>query len=237
MPAWAEELRITYDIGDIPVTITRDAAGTYQWDGLPYPGTVLYQPQNGVIYYQHPEDPAWHTITPAMLQGVVATAKPTNGPAWQAWQGQPTLRWNIAADAATSCQPVFASQPAAQMAGLTVADLYHVLTALQWLNAGAIPNPCERLFFAPADAARIGLPVLFTGPNGAWQLSEVVRTSASTIDLPRNATPVDDDVRLRLLLVQFSPTERVELLKKYGELPISQQVQAISLLLTQESLP
>lgn len=238
-------LSITYDASNTPLTITHDGAGVYSFDGLPYPGTVLYTPANGVVYYQHPEDPIWHTVTPAMLRGLLAPAAASQGPAGTPWQAQTTLRWNITTPVAnpqndmadpksgTVCQPVFASTGAAAMAGLNVADLSLVLTTLQWLNAGAIPNPCEKLQYSAKAAQEIGLPTLFSGPNGNWQLQEIVQTSTTFITLPM-ATPMDDATRLRLLLVQFSPDDRARLLKDYGHLPVQQQIEAISPLLTQE---
>lgn len=228
---------------DMPLTITHDGAGVYGFDGLPYPGQVLYTPSNGVVYYQHPEDPLWHTVTPAMLRNVVVPASVSQGPAGSPWQGLSSFRWNITADAAApgmpeesvACPPVFGSQGAAGMAGLNVTDIQQVLTTLQWLSGGAIPNPCEKLQFTAEAANAIGLPVSFSGPNGNWQLQEIVQTSTTAIMLP-SAPPMDDPTRLRLLLLQFSPAERAHLLKQYADLPVQMQIQAISLLLTQETI-
>jgi hypothetical protein len=238
LPVWAagaSGLRITYDMSGLPLTITRDAAGTYQFDGLPYPGVVLYQPKSGIMYYQHPEDPAWHTVTAPMLADVVSPATVKAGPAWQPWQGQPTLRWDVTVEK-TACAPMFASQGVAAQGGLNVADFAEVLTALQWLNGG-VSHPCEKAFFPADAAAKVGMPVQFSGPNGPWQLQEVVQAEVEPIEVPAVSTPVDDDTRLNLLLVQFSPNERVNLLKKFGNLPVGQQVEAISKLLMDEAQP
>jgi hypothetical protein len=235
-------LTITYDMSGAPLTITHDGAGVYSFDGLPYPGTVLYTPANGVVYYQHPEDPVWHTVTPAMLRSVVVPAAVSQGPTSTPWQDQSTFRWNITTPAAmpgstqnggTACRPIFGSSGAAEMSGLNVADIAQVLTTLQWLNAGSIPNPCEKLQYSAEQATKIGLPTILTGPNGNWQLQEVVQTSATATTLPM-AYPMDDATRLRLLLIQFSPEERATLLTKFGSLPTQQQIDAISPLLTQE---
>lgn len=248
MPAHAQiaqpALNITYDMSGQPLTITHDGTGVYSFNGLPYPGMVLYTPANGVVYYQHPEDPIWHTVTPAMLRSLVVPASVSQGPASTPWQEQSTFRWNITTPAnnpnaipqnGTKCQPVFASQGAASMAGLNVTDLYQVLTTLQWLSGGGISNPCEKLQFSAEAANKIGLPTIFSGPNGTWQLQEIVQTSTTSIPMP-NAQPMDDATRLRLLLIQFSPEERAELLKKYGELPTQVQIEQISPLLTQETI-
>ena len=128
---------------------------------------------------------------------------------------------------------MFASQGAAAMSGLNVTDLTYILATLQWLSGGAITNPCEKLQFSAESAGKIGLPTIFSGPNGNWQLQEIVKTSTTLITMPV-AQPMDDATRLRLLLIQFSPEERAELLKKYGDLPAQQQIQQISPLLTQE---
>lgn len=231
-------LSITYDMSGQPLTITHDGQGVYSFDGLPYPGTILYTPENGVVYYQHPEDPVWHTITPAMLRPIVVPATISQGPASHNWQDQSTFRWNVTSESAqpgTACPAMFASQGAAAMAGLNVTDLYEVLSTLQWLNAGAISNPCEKLQFSSENATSMGLPTIFTGPNGTWQLQEIVQTSTTAITLP-NAQPMDDATRVRLLLIQFNPDERAALIKKYGDLPTQQQIQAISPLLTQETI-
>lgn len=225
-------LSISYDMSGMPLTITFDGAGVYSFNGLPYPGTVLYTPENGVVYYQHPEDPIWHTITPAMLRNVVVPASVSQGPTATKWQDQSTFRWNITT-ADTACPPIFASVGAGAMSGLNVTDLYQVLTTLQWLSGGAITNPCEKLQFSAEAATAIGLPTLFTGPNGSWQLQEIVQTSTTAITMP-TAYPMDDNTRLRLLLIQFSPEERATLIGKYGDLPAQQQIQQISPLLTQE---
>ena len=225
-------LTITYDMSGLPLTITHDGNGVYSFNGLPYPGMVLYTPENGVVYYQHPEDPIWHTVTPAMLRNVVVPASVSQGPTATPWQDQSTFRWNITS-ADTACPSMFASGGAASMSGLNVTDLYQVLTTLQWLNGGNITNPCEKLQFSAEQATNIGLPTIFTGPNGNWQLQEIVQTSTSQITMP-TAYPMDDNTRLRLLLIQFSPDERAKLITKYGDLPAQQQIQQISPLLTQE---
>ncbi len=248
-------LIISYDMSGQPLSITHDGAGVYTFDGLPYPGTVIYTPVNGVVTYQHPDDPLWYTITPAMLQNVVVRPTISQGPQAKAWQGHPNIRWNITApqtaleanpnspleadlaqaptDAA--CPPMFGSARAAAMAGLTVADLAHVLTTLQWLNGGAIVNGCEKLQYTTEQAAKIGLPTGFTGPNGYWQLLGVEQTSTSLIPLPI-ASPITDSARLHLLLIQFGPEDRAELVRTYGNLPAQQQIERISPLLTQETV-
>lgn len=264
-PAVAEEtytsplkpppLTISYDMSGMPLTITHDGAGVYTFDGLPYPGTVIYTPENSVMYYQHPEDPLWHTLTPAMLKGVVVPATTSQGPVAKPWQQQANIRWNVTAPQTSfeanpnspleadmaqaptdaACPPIFGSAHAAAMAGLDVSDLSYVLTALQWLNGGAIVNGCEKLQFTTQQAQQIGLPTHFTGPNGIWQLQEIVQTSTTLIPLP-SATPLDDATRLRLLLIQFGPEDRAELVRQYGHLPVQQQIETISPLLTQETI-
>lgn len=231
-------LSISYDMSGQPLTITHDGAGVYSFNGLPYPGTVLYTPANGVVYYQHPEDPVWHTVTPAMLRPVVVPAGVSQGPAGAPWQDQSTFRWNITAprqgdNDGAICSPIFAASGAAAMSGLNVTDISLVLTTLQWLNGGSIPNPCEKLQYSAEAADKIGLPTIFSGPNGTWQLQEIVQTSTTAMTLPA-AYPMDDNTRLRLLLIQFSPEERAKLMTKYGELPAQQQIEQISPLLTQE---
>lgn len=248
-------LTISYDMSGMPLTITHDGAGVYGFDGLPYPGTVIYTPENSVIYYQHPEDPLWHTITPAMLKGVMVPAAISQGPVAKPWQQHTNIRWNITAPQTSfeanpnsplegnmaqapkvaACPPMFGSPAASHMAGLDVSDITYVLTTLQWLNAGAIVNGCEKLQFTAKQAEHIGLPTNFTGPNGVWQLQEIVQTSTSLIPLP-NAAPINDATRLRLLLAQFGPEDRADLMRQYGNLPTQQQIELISPMLTQETV-
>ena len=240
LPVYAVQggLRITYDMSGTPLTIARDAAGTYQIDGLPYPGNVLYQPSTGTIYYQHPEDPVWHTVTPQMLQAnmVLTPASASAGNAWQPWQGQPTKRWNISIGG-TQCQPLFTSQGAEQQMGLTVNDFARILGALEWLSSGTAPSGCEAPLFTQQQAVQMGAPVWLGTANGPWQLQTVTQEDIPAIQLPTNATPVDNDIRLRLLLVQFSPNERAELLKKFGDYPVAEQIEAIGKFLNQEAMP
>ncbi len=248
-------LTINYDMSGMPLTITHDGAGVYSFDGLPYPGTVIYTPANSVIYYEHPEDPLWHTLTPAMLKGVMVPAATSQGPVAKPWQQHANIRWNVTAPQTSfeanpmspleadmaqaptdaACPPVFGSQAAAEMSGLDVADITYVLTTLQWLNAGAIVNGCEKMQFTAKQAQQIGLPTNFTGPNGVWQLQEIVQTSTTLIPLP-SATPMDDATRLRLLLIQFGPEDRADLMRQYGKLPVQQQIDIISPMLTQETI-
>ncbi|PZP39900.1 MAG: hypothetical protein DI585_02515 [Pseudomonas fluorescens] len=242
-PVVPPPLAITYDMSGLPLTITHDGGGVYSFSGLPYPGSVLYTPTNGVVYYQHPEEPVWHTVTPAMLRGVVVPATISQGPVGRPWQDQTTFRWNLTTTAVnpedeintngTACKPMFGSASASEMSGLDVTDILHVLTVMQWLNGGGIPNPCEKLQFSAQQAKAIGLPTIFTGPNGLWQLQEIVQSPADYIQLP-NAQPMDDETRLHLLLIQFGPEERANLIRSYGNLPLQQQIELISPLLTQD---
>jgi len=231
--AAAGGLGITYDMSGSPLTIVRDAAGTYQVEGLPYPGNVLYRADTGTVYYQHPEDPVWHTVTPAMLQTVLTPVSASPGKAWQPWQGQPTQRWNLG----DNCSPIFTSQGAARQMGLTVADFSRIVGTLEWLNSGTNPPACESPAYTAQQAARMGAPVWLSAANGPWQLKSVTRQVVPLITIPANATPVDADIRLRLLLVQFSPNERAEILKKFGDYPVEEQVEAVSRMLNEVSTP
>ncbi|NBV54450.1 MAG: hypothetical protein EBR79_01905 [Proteobacteria bacterium] len=237
-------VRVVYDMSGIPLELRVDGRGVVALDGLPYPGQVFYDSKGAVVYYQHPEEAEWIKVPPTALAKVFVEAKITAGPAWQPWQGKPTKRWDmqvkrdngdgVMVDA--TCDQWFSSQPLAAQAGLNVGDLVRILAAVQWLNAGAVPEPCEKPLMTLAQAEEIGLPVLFTGPNGRWQLQELAREAVEDITLPE-AQLVDDNVRLRLLLVQYSPDERVALLKKFEGLPVGQQVEAIGRMLVEESLP
>lgn len=231
-------IRVTFDAGGAPVTMTRDAAGTIQFDGLPYPGLVLYRPSTGVVYYQHPSEPLWLTVQPGQGQGVSATV--AAGPAWQPWQGHPTQRWDIKGGldkAAPSCGQWYGSADAAQQAGVSMADMIRVLAVLEWLNAGSKGPVCQRLAITPAEGARIGLPVYWMTLSGPWQLTEVVRAGVAPIALPDAVKPVDDSVRLQILLSQFAPEERQAFVRANGTLPVARQVEAIEGALSEMVMP
>lgn len=234
-PESVAPLRITYDMSGLPLSISRDAEGTVMFDGLPYPGEVLYQPATGTIFYHHPEEAEWIAIPPAALEGMYASSTVTGGGKWQPWQGKATQQWDVKSEK-TVCDQWYASQALAADVGLNVADIMRVLVGVQWVNGGSVPDVCERVRITDADAAKVGLPVLFTGPNGRWQLQEIVKEPVEKMDMPK-ATPVDDETRLRLLLVQFSPEERAAMLTQFAGKSTQQQIEAISNLLNQDATP
>ncbi|MBI1308964.1 MAG: hypothetical protein GC129_03760 [Proteobacteria bacterium] len=227
---------ITYDMSDLPLLIVVDKSGTASVEELPFPGEVIYQPSTGTIYYHHPEEDGWLSLTSSTLAPllapvqVVADKSPT-----AAWKAHPTTGWEVKSGT-TTCDQWVGSPYAAQQGGLNVADILRIITAVQWLNAGTLENTCEKIGVSAAEAAKVGLPVLFTGPNGRWQLQDLTHEAVSPIAIPK-ATPLTDDARLRLLLVQFSPEERAQLLERFGNLPLPGQIQAISQLLNEEALP
>ncbi|HEX2859703.1 MAG TPA: hypothetical protein VHP58_05860 [Alphaproteobacteria bacterium] len=228
-PAHAvEALRLTYDAAGSPVTFERDNAGTIQVDGLPYPGLVLYRPSNGVVYYQHPDIPKWISVPTGTAVGVSATL--AKGAAWEKWQDQPSYRYDLKVTdngVQEDCGPLYASPGAGVQAGLNVADIWRILTAVAWLNAGKAAPACDRLVAEPAHGQAAGLPIHFNGPNGEWQLKELARTGVAKIDLPPAAEPVDEQARLDLMLRQFGPDERKKFLTQYSSLPLGQQVKLL----------
>jgi hypothetical protein len=228
-----EGLRLTYDAAEAPVTLQRDNAGTVQVEGLPYPGLVLYRPDTGVVYYQHPDLPAWLAVAPDTVQTVSATL--IRGAAWQPWQGQPTTAYQTKAGP-NDCGPLYASPDAAAQSGLTLTDIWRVLSALAWLNAGSASPPCDRLMVTrPEKGDAVGLPVRFEGPNGTWQLTELVRAGVAHIELPAAAEPADDATRLNLLLRQFTPDERQGFIRQYGTLPVARQLDLLEKALANSS--
>lgn len=238
-------LKVTYDMSGMPLTITRDAAGTVQFDGLPYPGLVLYRPQTGVVYYQQNDDPVWLTVPPGALATVVRPAKVVAGPAWQPWPAvgspQPTKRFDVKVtdetDEKVTCAPVFGSTYAARMAGMDIADLQRVLATLEWMHGGRITAPCDAADYAPDDVKAMGLPVIFAGPNGEWKLDDIVQADVPYIALPTAPQPFDERAHLTLLLSQFGPEEREAFLKQYGELPLAQQLDMVSRNLMMDAQP
>lgn len=231
MPIATEGLRMAFDVDGMPVNWQMDAAGTVQVDGLAYPGLILYVPATGVVYYQHPDEAEWLTVTPAMLEGYAYPTVLVEGAPWQPYLDAPTQRWEVKA-AQMTCDNWFTSAKAGAVSGLTARDIWMVFNALQWLHAGNAAGVCERLEVAPAVAAKVGLPMYFSGPSGRWQLTQLGRVELPAIPLPTNPVPVDDAVRLRLLMHQFGPEERADILKEIGTLPVAQQLQRVQNLLT-----
>jgi hypothetical protein len=230
LPAHAvDALRLTYTVDGTPVTLERDNAGTIQVDGLPYPGLVLYRPQTGMVYYQYPEIPQWFAVPPGRAEAVSATT--LKGPAWQKWpaqpDGQPSYRYAIKVPGGEDCGPLYASPGAGVQAGLSVADIWRILTTVAWINAGTAAPACDRLAIDNARGQLTGLPLHFNGPNGEWQLKELARTGIARIDLPVDAQPLDEASRLDILLRQFGPDERKNFLQNYGNLPIGQQINLV----------
>lgn len=227
--------RITYDMSGLPLSIMVDKTGNAHLEDLPFPGEVIYSAATGTIYYHHPEEDGWLSITPAALATILSPSTITAGAKGAPFNNQPTQQWDVKSGT-TPCDQWVASLAAAKQTGLNAADILHILTAVQWLNGGVVPNICEKIEVPAAVAEKVGLPVLFTGPNGRWQLQEVVAETVPTIEIPK-ATPVSDEARLRLLLVQYSPEERTQLLTKFAGLSPAKQVEAISSMLSMDSLP
>lgn len=230
-----QSVRISYDMSDLPLTIHVDKAGTARIEELPFPGEVIYQPSTGTVFYHHPEGEGWLAVPPAALAPVLVSSTVTAKGKWQPFNGQPTGEWEVKAGT-TLCDQWYASPSAAKQTGLNVSDLLRILTAVQWLNGGVVPNTCEKLGVTAEVAEKVGLPLLFTGPNGRWQLQEVAVENVPTIEIPK-ATPLTDEARLHLLLVQYSPEERAQLLTKFAGMSAAKQVEAISNMLSQDSLP
>jgi hypothetical protein len=245
-------LQLSFTVAGNPVEIQRDTAGTYSFTGLPFPGEVLYVPKTGTVYYLHPEEPIWLAVPPAQLNGQVATLLPKAGPAWTPYLDQPTRRWDIKAQrhdnitalpnpaSAQECAPAFTSVHAAQVSGLTIADLQRVILTLQWLNSG-LPaealSACDVALATPTQAGTIGLPMVWTNLIGNWQLTGLNTAAVGTFTIPTNTQFPDAEVRLRLLLVQLSPPERIAFIQQNSSLPIGQQVSLLASQLTQESMP
>lgn len=228
-------LRLTYDMSGVPLEITRDAHGTVQVDGLSYPGLVLYIPATQTVYYQPPDMPEWLAIPPTATEGYATPATVVPGAAWQPYLNSPTQRWQVKG-AQMECDNWFASHKAGQVTGMTGADLLRILTTLQWLHAGKAAAPCEKLSLDDAAAKTIGLPLYFTGLSVRWQLTELVQTDIPTITLPASPVPVDDGARLRILLAQFGPEDRQQVLTEVEKLPLSQQLERIEKILSEQSV-
>lgn len=223
-------LRLTYDMGGSPVTLTRDAAGTVQVDGLPYPGLVLYVPATGVVYYQHPEEVHWLAITPSDTEVYANPAVLVAGKPWQPYLDAPTQRWEVKV-AQMQCDNWFTSAKAAAVSGLNVGDMWRVFTSLQWLQAGSAAPLCERLAVDAKASASVGLPLYFNAPGGLWQLTELTQAEVANIPLPSTPQPVDDDVRLRVLMHQFSPDDRAAVMKDISNLPVARQIEQVQKML------
>lgn len=232
--AQAKGLTLTYDMGGVPLTILEDEAGTVQIDGLSYPGLVLYVPATQTVYYQPPDEPEWLAIPPTATEGYGLPATLVAGAAWQPYLNSPTQRWQVKA-AQMDCDNWFASQKAGQVTGLTAADLLRVLTTLQWLHAGHAAAPCEKLVLGDAEGKKVGLPLYFTALSVRWQLTELAQGDVPTITLPANPVPVDDAARLRILLAQFGPEDREQILTEVERLPLNQQLERIEKMLSDQA--
>jgi hypothetical protein len=219
-------MRLVYDMSGSELVITRDNNGTVQLDGLPVPGLVLYVPATKVVYYQHPSLLGWLAIAPQHIAAQTTRPNIAMGAAWQPYLNSPTRRFEVVAGAQT-CDNWFGSGKAASIAGLNVADLTHIIAALQYLNAGAAADVCEMLTVPLRMAHTIGLPLRLNGPNGVWELTELYAAEIPTIPLPTNPQPPDDDTRLTILLSQFSTEERTEFVKNYGGLPLTGQLEQL----------
>ena len=245
-------LQLAYTVAGNPVEIQRDTAGTYSVIGLPFPGEVLYVPKTGTVYYLHPEEPIWLAVPPTQLNGLVATLLPKAGPSWTPYLDQPTRRWDLKAQRnvdttalpnpanAQDCAPAFTSLHAAQVSGLTITDLQRVVLTLQWLNSG-LPeenlSACDVALPTPTQAGTVGLPLVWSNLIGNWQLTALNTAAVPTFTIPTNTQFPDAEVRLRLLLVQLSPPERIAFIQQNSSLPLAQQIDLLASQLTQESMP
>lgn len=245
-------LQLSFTVAGNPLDVQRDTAGTYSLTGLPFPGEVLYVPKTSTVYYLHPEEPTWLAVPPAQLNGQVATLLPKAGPAWTPYLDQPTRRWDLKAQRnddstalpnpadAQECPPAFTSLHAAQVSGLSMADLQRIVLTLQWLNSG-LPvdglNACDVALPTPTQAGTIGLPIVWGNVLGNWQLTGLNTATVPTFALPATTQFPDAELRLRLLLVQLSPPERITFIQQNSGLPLAQQISVLASQLTQESMP
>lgn len=234
-------VRLTYDMSGVPLTISRDAQGTVQLDGLPYPGLVLYNTATKTVYYQSPDLPDWIVVNADALSRYTISATVVAGAAWQPFMDSTTKRWAVKVPGADGkpqeCDQWFASLKGAVMAGFNVGDLNRIVAALQWITAGSAAAACDRVAVDETQAQAIGLPIYFNGPNGKWHLSELVAARVPTIALPTNVTPLDDNLRLQLLMGQLGPDEKADFIKANGNLPVAKQVEAIEHMLGSEDIP
>lgn len=223
-------LRLVYDMGGVPLTITRDAHDTYQFDGLPVPGMVLYTPATGTVYYQHPALPYWLKIGQDNLASALVKPNIAMGAAWQPYLDAPTRRYEVVTGN-TTCDNWFGSQKAASLAGLNIADMALVIAATQYLNAGNAADTCEMLDVPARMGETVGLPLRMNGPNGLWELMTLEHSSVAHIPLPDAPQPLDADARLSLLMSQLGETERKDFTTQYGQLPVEQQIEELQSLL------
>jgi hypothetical protein len=244
---------VAYALGEgeeqTQVTFTAIDDKTYVVENLPFPGVVLYRPQTDEIAYQHPEEVSWLLIKPAEITPRPALAQALPGAPWQPWAGQETRIWNFSTstpgvDTVTQkCPVMYASAPLGRQTELDIARLQGLFATLYWLNAGILPADCTTTGWDAVVGLQVGLPIRWHGVVGAMVLHKAEKTAAldpvyADLAWPTVTNPLDDEARLRLLLVQFSPTQRAAFIQKHGQLPIVRQIELLAEeLVHEEAMP
>lgn len=102
---WATPLVVSYQLEttapaaeelDNSITFTQSGASplTYQVQGLPYPGEILWRPALQELAYRHPAEGSWLRVKVSDLPASPPTLAAPAAP-WQPWQGNPTRRWTL----------------------------------------------------------------------------------------------------------------------------------------------
>lgn len=198
---------------------------TWQIEGLPFPGVVLWRPQTQELAYQHPTELSWLRLTPADLP---KTTPPTltRAEAGKPWQTQPTQRWAVN-NGKISCGALLTIPAQLQ---LNVSGLQNIHALLHWLNIGETPTGC----LAPyPNHATLGLPTHWGGPMGTLTLQNIGPLSADFVATPWPTTtyPITAEARLRMLLSQLPVPDRARFIQTHAQLPLLIQIEKLSTLL------
>lgn len=244
LTAMAEHAMLVYQReGDQPpLTLTHvgKAPTTYQVNGLPFPGEILWRPGTQAtepqLAYRHPAEGSWLLASPALLPKSQISTTSLPGAPGPANQGQATRRWAQSVGG-KDCGVLFGSPSLAQQYGLTLADFQHLYRLLYWLNAAQLPGSCANAQTLPATAPQIGLPTRWASPLGLLLLQEVRLPAESPVPLtwPRVTHPVTPEVQLRLLLVQLPVPARAAFIQAYATLPMALQVEKLATLLAAQT--
>ncbi|MCA3244442.1 MAG: hypothetical protein INF43_03935 [Alphaproteobacteria bacterium] len=244
LPAVAEHAMLVYQREDdqAPLTLTHlsGTPATYQVNGLPFPGEVLWRPATQAteaqLAYRHPAEGSWLLATPNQLPVSAVSTTSLPGAPGPASQGQATRRWAQSVGR-KDCGVLFGAPSLGRQYGLNLADFQHLYRLLYWLNAAQLPTDCANAQTLPATAPQVGLPTRWASPLGLLLLQEIrlPGESPTAMAWPKVTYPVTPEVQLRLLLAQLSVPARAEFLQQFATLPLALQVERLAAILAAET--
>ncbi|MFO0500240.1 MAG: hypothetical protein ACK5YK_00980 [Pseudomonadota bacterium] len=199
---------------------------TWQLEGLPFPGVVLWRPATAEIAYQHPTELSWLRLTPTDLPLPKVSPTLTRAANGKPWQTQPTRRWAVHTNS-TDCGALFTIPPTQNV---NASGLQSILALLHWLNIGETPSGCLSAYPNPAG---LGLPTYWASPIGTLTLQNIGALSSDFVATPWPAItyPITPETRLRLLLSQLPVPDRARFIQSHTQYPLLTQIEKLSALL------